>query len=276
MTLKQALATGTLLAVAGLGAPLLAATQEVTLDLVEPITDYKLYVSDRTAQLVEDTGALVAAIHAGDLEKAKALYAPTRTSYEEIEPIAELFADLDASIDARADDYETAEKDPAFTGFHRIEYGLWVEKDTAAIAGYADRLMADVKDLDQRIAALTFPPETVVGGAAALMEEVAASKVSGEEDRYSRTDLWDFQANTDGAKKVFELVRPLIEPTDPAFVSTVQSNFDDVDQTLAHYRTANGFEDYEELSDQDRTLLSARVNTLAEDLSTLRGKLGLD
>lgn len=254
----------------------LAASDEMMLQLVEPIAEYKLYVADNTAELVKDTEAFVAAIKAGDVEKAKSLFAPTRTSYEAVEPIAELFSDLDVSIDARADDYEAGEKDPKFTGFHRIEYVLWEQNTTEGLEGYADQLQADVNELNARIAKLTFPPEVVVGGAAALMEEVAATKISGEEDRYSRTDLWDFQANFDGSEKIFELLKPIVEKQDPAFVKKVQGNFDEVDATLAKYKTAHGFESYEKLTDSDRALLASRVNTLAEDLSTLRGKLGLD
>ncbi len=252
-----------------------AASTDATLDLVEPIAAYKLYVAEHTAKLVEDTGTFVDAIKAGDLDKAKALYAPTRMSYERVEPIAELFSDLDVSIDARADDYEKGEKDPTFTGFHRIEYGLWETGKTDELHGHADKLMADVKDLNQRITDLTFPPEIVVGGAAALMEEVAATKISGEEDRYSHTDLWDFKANFDGSRKIFELVRPLLTE-DADFVAKVSGNFQTVDETLAKYRQGDGYETYDKLTDADRTVLAAAVNTLAEDLSTLRGKLGLD
>ncbi|MEF2070871.1 iron uptake system protein EfeO [Consotaella aegiceratis] len=273
MTLKTLLAASALAVSASTSA---MAAADATLDLVEPIADYKIYVSEKTDELVEDTQDFVDAIKAGDIEKAKELYAPTRMSYEAIEPIAELFSDLDVSIDARADDYEKGEEDPTFTGFHRIEYVLWEQGSTEGLDSFADKLMEDVNDLDQRIADLTFPPETVVGGAAALMEEVAATKISGEEDRYSHTDLWDFQGNFEGSEKIFELVRPLIESDDPEFVETVAGNFDDVEETLSKYKTDDGYETYDKLTDEDRTLLSARVNTLAEDLSTLRGKLGLD
>lgn len=253
-----------------------AAAADPSLDLVAPLSDYKIYVATNTAQLVEETRAFTRAVKAGDLEKARALYAPTRMSYERIEPIAELFADLDVSIDARADDYEKGEQDPAFTGFHRIEYGLWQQGSTEGLGPYADRLMADVTTLDQRIRALTFPPEIVAGGAAVLMEEVAATKVSGEEERYSRTDLWDFDANFEGAHKIYTLLRPLVAPQDPDFVARVDGNFATVDEVLAKYRTPEGgYVSYEELTEQDRRLLSAKVNTLAEDLAMLRGKLGL-
>lgn len=260
----------------GLGLAGSALAAGPSLDLVGPLSDYKIFVAENTAQLVSDAEAFVAAIKADDLEKARSLFAPTRTSYERIEPIAELFSDLDVSIDARADDYEQAEQDPAFTGFHRIEYGLWSEGSTDGLDQYADKLLADIKDLDGRINALTFPPEVVAGGAAVLMEEVAATKISGEEDRYSRTDLWDFEANFEGSEKIYTLFRPLIEGENADFVAKVDGNFKAVDEVLAKYKTADGgFVSYEKLTDADRTLLAAKVNTLAEDLATLRGKLGL-
>ncbi|MFO1141551.1 MAG: iron uptake system protein EfeO [Amaricoccus sp.] len=252
------------------------ARANVSLDLVGPISDYKLYVSEKTDQLVADTTAFVAAIKAGDVEKAKALFAPTRMSYEAIEPIAELFSDLDVSIDSRADDYEGGDADPAFPGFHRIEYGLWEKRSTEGLDPVADRLEADVKDLASRIESLTFPPEVVVGGAGALMEEVAATKISGEEDRYSHTDLWDFKGNFDGSQKIVELVKPLVMQQDPAFVEKVDANFATIDAILDKYKDGDGYVSYDKLTEQDRVTLAGAVNTLAEDLSTLRGRLGLD
>lgn len=242
--------------------------------LVAPITEYKIYVTQSLQNLVKETDAFTAAVKAGDVAKAKALFAPTRTYYEQIEPIAELFSDLDASMDSRADDHEMAEKDPGFTGFHRIEYGLWIDNSTAGLEPYADQLLADVQQLRDRITSLVFPPEIVVGGAAALMEEVAATKISGEEDRYSRTDLWDFQANADGSQKIWLLFSPLVTD-DPSYVEKVNANFATVDRILANYRTPDGFESYEKLTDADRNQLAGAVNTLAEDLAQLRGKLGL-
>lgn len=253
-----------------------AAHADATLDLVAPISDYKLYVSEHVDELVKDTTEFVAAIKAGDVEKAKVLFAPTRMSYESIEPIAELFSDLDVSIDSRADDYEKAEQDPAFPGFHRIEYTLWTENSTAGLDPIADKLLADVKDLQGRIEGLTFPPEVVVGGAAALMEEVAATKISGEEDRYSHTDLWDFKGNFDGAQMIVELVKPIVVEDDPAYIETVETNFGTIDTILEKYRDGDGYVTYDNLTDNDRVVLAGAVNTLAEDLSQLRGKLGLD
>lgn len=246
------------------------------LDLVEPIAQYKIYVTAETVQLVDATRRFTEAVKAGDLAKAQSLYASTRVYYERIEPIAELFSDLDASIDSRADDHAGNETDPEFTGFHRIEYGLFAKKSTDGLAPFADKLLADVVDLQGRIKELTTPPDKVVGGAAALIEEVAATKISGEEDRYSHTDLWDFQANVDGAKKIVDLLRPILEQSDKALLDKIDANFKTVDGILAKYRTADGgFETYDKLTDADRNALKGPITTLAEDLSQLRGTLGL-
>lgn len=245
------------------------------LQLVGPIAQYKIYVNENVRKLVADTRAFTAAVKTGNIAQAKRLYAPTRTSYEKIEPIAELFSDLDAAIDSRADDHERAERDPRFGGFHRIEYALWVENSTRNVGGVADKLLADVLTLQTRLTRLTFPPAKVVGGAAVLMEEVAATKISGEENRYSRTDLYDFQANFEGAYKIVTLLRPLIQRRDAAFATKTEGNFKTVFDTLAKYRTGGNFASYTQLSERDRRLLAGKVNVLAEDLSRLRGMLGL-
>ncbi len=257
--------------------PLSAMAATAPLDLVGPVSDYKIYVTEQLDELASNTQQFTDAIKQGDIATAKKLYAPTRVYYESIEPIAELFSDLDASIDSRVDDHEKGVKAEDFTGFHRIEYSLYSENSTQGLDALADGLNKDIKDLQTRVAGLTFPPDKVVGGAAALMEEVAATKVTGEEDRYSHTDLYDFQGNVDGAKKIFELFRAPIEQGDKGFAAKVDKNFATVDTILAKYRTQEGgFETYDKVSDNDRRALIGPVNTLAEDLSTLRGKLGLN
>ncbi|MDB6142710.1 MAG: periplasmic lipoprotein [Pseudomonas sp.] len=256
--------------------PLFAATT-APLDLVGPVSDYKIYVTEQLDLLGTSTQKFTDAVKKGDLATAKKLYAPTRAHYEAIEPVAELFSDLDASIDSRVDDHADNVNAPDFTGFHRIEYSLFTQKSTKGLGELADKLNNDVKDLQTRVAGLTFPPEKVVGGAAALLEEVAKTKISGEEDRYSHTDLYDFQGNIDGAKKIVDLFHPQIEAQDKAFAAKVDKNFAAVNKILAKYKTKDGgFETYDKVSENDRKALIGPVNTLAEDLSTLRGKLGLN
>ena len=246
------------------------------MDLVGPVAAYKNYVEDEAAQLVQRTRALADALKAGRLEEARADYAPAHLHYERIEPVAELFNDLDKSMDSRADDYERKEADPAFIGFHRIELALFRTGSTDNTAPLADRLLADALTLQKRLGDLVIPPGKMVGGAADLIEEVAATKITGEEDRYSRTDLWDFQANIDGSYKIFALLRPLLHRADAALEGEIADNFAKVDGVLARYRSADGFKSYDTLTPEDRRALKGPVTLLAEDLSRLRGTLGLE
>jgi iron uptake system component EfeO len=245
--------------------------------LEKPIAKYKVYIQSEVDQLVKKTKTFTDAVIAGDLGTAQKLYPSTRVHWERSEPIAELFSDLDKSIDARADDFAKKEDDPTFTGFHRIEKALFQDKSTAGMKPIAEKLMKDLLDLQKRIATLDIEPKNMVGGAAELIEEVAATKISGEEDRYSRTDLWDFKANIEGAEKIVDLLHPEIEKADPKLHQEIGEGFSKINTTLAKYKTPDGgFESYEKLSDEDRKNLKTIITAQAEALSKLRGTLGVD
>ena len=154
-------------------------------------------------------------MRAGDVEAAKAAYAPSRVSWERIEPIAGLVSDIDGAVDARVDDFEGAD-DPNLTGWHRLEYLLWEQNTTDGGAEFADKLDADLADAEvgarrPRAPAARRSPS----GAAELIEEVSEGKITGEEDRYSHTDLWDFAANIEGSKQLIELLTPALEADRP-------------------------------------------------------------
>ena len=157
---------------------------------------------------------------------------------------------------------------------HRIR-PLFQEVDEDGHAPVADKLLADVQDLQKRITDLVLPPAKVVGGAADLIEEISKTKISGEEDRYSRTDLWDFKANLDGAQKIVALLQPLTTKANPKLQTRIDANFAKVDGILAKYAVGDGYQSYDAISKKDRTALRGPVTALAEDLSKLRGTLGL-
>lgn len=253
-----------------------AANPIAATDLVGPISEYKIWVAGEVDQLQTDAKAFTDAVRANDIAKAKALYAGARAHYERIEPIAELFSDLDKAIDSRADDYAKKEADPSFSGFHRIEYGLFAKNTTEGLKPVADKLDGDIADLKARLKDLQVPAKKVVGGASDLIEEIAKTKISGEEDRYSHTDLSDFAANIDGAQKIHTLLHPLTDKANPKLAARVDANFKKVDAILAKYQTNGTYESYEKLSKKDRAALRGQITALAEDLSKLRGTLGVD
>ncbi len=247
--------------------------------LAAATTAYQAYVAEQVEALRTGTAAFTDAVRSGDLEAAKSLYAQVRIPWEQIEPVAELFPESDGRIDARSDDYELAEADPAFTGFHALEYGLWaqgsIDGARVDLTALADRLDADIAALVEQISALTIQPQVMTNGAAALIEEAAQTKVTGEEERYSRTDLTTFAANVAGSRVVFDLVEPLLRPLDAELADAIGAAFADVEALLDPYRDGESFVSYDEVTEADRARFKTSMAALSELLSQVTGSLGL-
>ena len=236
------------------------------------VAAYRTYIETRTDQLVARTRVFTAAVLAGDQERARSTFAWAREPYEAIEPVAEAFGDLDPEIDARANDVPANDVPAdAWTGFHRLEKALWVDRSLARMAPVAAKLRADVAKLHALVRTVELDPAQIANGATELLGEVSKSKITGEEDRYSHTDLWDFQSNVDGAQAAFVALRPLLAERDPALAALIAARFAAVDRALDPYRDGGGFVLYTDLDDKDTRTLSSTIDALAEPLSKVAG-----
>lgn len=233
------------------------------------ISQYRDYLEKNTAELVSATAPFVAAVEAGDVAKAKVLYAPARVPYERIEPVAESFGDLDPRIDARANDIPPNE----FGGFHRIEKTLWVESTTDGMTPVAKQLLADVDELQDKVRTVDLQAVQIANGANELLGEVSASKITGEEERYSHIDLVDFEANVEGAEAAFEAVEPLLSEKDPKLAKEIEAQFAKVYASLKPYRRGEGFVSYTELTQADTRKLAQQIDALAELLSEVPAQI---
>jgi iron uptake system component EfeO len=225
---------------------------------------YQAYVISEVEQLIAANRTFTDAVRAGDVAKAKASFAAARYHYETIEPVAESFGDLDPQIDARIDDVDDA---ATWTGFHRLEKALWVDNTTKGTQGLADKLDADIAKLHALVADETYQPAQLANGATGLLDEVAKSKVTGEEDRYSHTDLSDFAANVAGSYQAFRLLQPLLAAKDPDLAATVDARFQDVQASLAEHKRGEQWAPYTTVNDSTRRTLAQQVDALAEPLS---------
>jgi len=233
------------------------------------IAEYRKYLEENTDELIAATEPFVAAVIAGDVAQAKALYAPARIPYERIKPVAESFGTLDPRIDARENDVPASE----FEGFHRIEKALWVAGTTAGMAPVAEQLLADVEELRRKVRTVELQAVQIANGANELLGEVSASKITGEEERYSHTDLVDFEANVEGAEAAFEAVEPLLSEKDPKLAKEIEASFEDVYAALEPYRRGDGFVSYTELSKADTRKLAQEIDALAEELSRVPAQI---
>jgi iron uptake system component EfeO len=237
--------------------------------LAEATTGYHRWVTSQIEALLPKTQEFVDAVKAGDVEKAKALFPVSRTYWERIEPVAESFGDIDPKVDGREDD----ERDPGvqFTGYHRLEKDLWVDGLQPDSAAIGDQLMADMRDLQSRVATVEFTPVQLANGAKELLDEVATGKITGEEDRYSHTDLWDFKANVEGSQGAVAALRPVIDEKDPTLGPLLDERFAAVDQLLDGYRDGDGYRLYTTLTEEDTRKMAEAVDALGEPVSQVAG-----
>lgn len=203
-------------------------------------TEYKAYASAQIDELVDVVKVFTDAVRAGDLQAAQDAYAPSRVPWERIEPLAGLVEEIDGKVDARVDDFAGAD-DPEFTGWHRLEYLLFEQNTTDGGAQYADQLDADIAALKQKFPSVEVKPVDVSAGAAELIEEVSQGKITGEEDRYSKTDLWDFDGNMQGSRDAIDTLKPALAQADPKLLGEIEAGINSVFETMAPLRRGDGW-----------------------------------
>ncbi|HEU5267920.1 MAG TPA: iron uptake system protein EfeO [Jatrophihabitans sp.] len=237
---------------------------------------YAKYVDTQVAALLVATAEFAKTLHGSDLAAAQAAYMKARPFYEKIEPVAESFVigndSIDADIDVREGDVPASQ----WRGFHRIEKALFEQKTLAGMGTYGDKLVADVKRLQQLTTGLTYQPTELANGAQELLDEVASSKITGEEERYSHIDLLDFDNNDEGAQQAFAQLQPALQRIDPALTATIAARFAALDTLVDTYRTTanpSGFKLYTQLTAADKRSLAAAVKAVQEPLSKVASKV---
>jgi len=245
-------------------------------DLVQAVSRYNAFVSFSTGSLLRSTRAFCFAVKAGDRSLAQQRYAQARVFYEQIEPVAEVFGDLDTQIDGRWQNPVT--KKSQFMGFHRLEQILWDEPSLTGATALCQGLMEHEEKLVALVSKARYSPQEMAAGATDLINEAATSKITGEEERYSHTDLVDFDANMKASMKVAGLLSPYLQTADPDLVSLIQQRNAAVQRLLTKYQAQPGYEHtgyvtYTDVTQAQRRQLSGAVNAFAEALSGMSAKV---
>jgi iron uptake system component EfeO len=240
--------------------------------LAAAVKSYSGYIDQNTADLVRHTQAFCRAIDAGNMSQAKVLYPQARIYYERIEPVAEIWGSLDTDIDGRWENPVTVASQ--FIGFHKIEQLIWADNTLAGTPALCAGLVGHEQQLLTLVRGAQYNPLEMASGATDLINEAATAKISGEEERYSNTDLPVFAANVDGAMEVVSLLQPYLQHKAPSLLAQIKNRTGAIGQQLAKYQASPGYDDtgyveYSTVLDQQRRQLSAAVNALAESLSQL-------
>ncbi|MCP3817556.1 cupredoxin domain-containing protein [Streptomyces sp. A3M-1-3] len=234
------------------------------------VAEYRTYVQQQADETLPKVKVFTDAVRMGDIEAAKKAYADSRIGWERTEPVAESFGDIDPKVDLREDGLEKGQE---WTGWHRLEKALWQDKKLGpAETELADLLVKDLTGWQDKVNEAEITPTSMANGAKELLDEVATGKVTGEEERYSHTDLVDFKANVEGAQKSYELLKPVASKNDPALARELDIQFAALNALLDKYRADKSgyvFTSYDKVGKPERKELSDGVNALAEPLSQL-------
>jgi len=244
--------------------------------LVTAVQGYAGYVKQNTADLVGHTKTFCQAINAKDMNQAKVLYPRARVYYERIEPVAEVWGSLDTSIDGRWENPVTVKSQ--FTGFHRLEQMLWQDNSLNGASAMCSGLVKNEQQLLTLVSKAQYNPLEMASGATDLINEAGTSKISGEEERYSSTDLPVFAANVEASMKVVTLLHPYLQGQDSGLVPLIQQRDAAVDNLLAHFKATPGYDqtgyvEYTTVNKADRRQLSTAVNALAEAMSKMSAQV---
>ena len=242
---------------------------------IGPLSEYRVYLSLQGSALIKAVTALQQAIEAGDLSAAQAAYVPARAVYQRIAPAAQRLAELDNAINARADYYEKREQDAAFSGFHRIEYGLFDQHSVEGLNPIAQRLQTDVTSLKQQLLAQNMAPEQLAAIVVRNMRSLAEIRSNGEEERYSHSDLNGFAANLEGTRKVIDLLRPLLSKSSGPLLEKIDAASAGLDTELNGLKTDSGYRPYDQVDAVQRKLIADKAKTLADALDGIDAALGL-
>jgi len=243
---------------------------------VGPLSEFRVYLATQGSALIKAVTALNQAVASGDLAQAQALYLPARTAYQRLAPAAQRLAELDNSINARADYFEKREQDPAFVGFHRVEYALFQQRSLDGLVPVAERLLVDVTTLKQQLLAQSLPPEQLVSIVVRNLNTLADVRAaSGEEERYSHADLGGFAGNLETAHKVVELLRPMLSKSAPELLPKIDAALSDFDSVLNSFKVKDGYATYDTVSGAQRKQIADKAKALADALDGIDPALGL-
>lgn len=234
-----------------------------------PLAEYQFYLGMQSNTLAEGAQSLAGAIKAGDLDAARAAYATARAPYKRLETVAYRFSDLVNRLNPVPDYLAKREADPAFTGFHRLAYGLFEKNSLDGLQPFADQFVADLAALKDRLHDARLTPTDLVGGATRLADQLASGRIVSGEGGYSKTDLDDIAANLDGIGKIVELVTPVIQTSAPDAAAGVQTALAGAQSALASLKEGDRFKPFDAVDPAARASLAKAFQALAEALAKL-------
>ncbi|GLY87311.1 EfeM/EfeO family lipoprotein [Actinoallomurus iriomotensis] len=231
-------------------------------DLYAPARAYSKYVDAGLDRLIAATDRLRAAVDDGDLGAARTAWTPAHVSYERLGAAYGTFGDFDGAINGGPAGLPKGVHDPDFTGFHRLEYGLWHGESASSLRKVADRLAHDTRALKSDFPHQRMDPADLPLRAHEILENTLQFQLTGTADQGSGTTLKTAAANVEGTREVLGVLRPVLRDRYPA-LSQVDTWLDRLDAQLKGRSSVDG------LSTAERERLNGTAGRLLELLAPI-------
>ncbi|OIV35570.1 Efem/EfeO family lipoprotein [Mangrovactinospora gilvigrisea] len=242
----------------GTGGP--AALPVTEHDLIPPTIAYQKWIGARTGDLVTKTAALKADIDGGDLAAAKRDWLAGHLLYERMGAAYGTFGDADAKINGTAAGLKGGARDPGFTGFHRIEAGLWGGAPAGSLRAPAARLASDAAALRKGWAQARMDPLDLGLRAHEIVENTVQFELTGRTDYGSHSNLATAEANLQGTRVALDFLKPVLADRDPGLAATYT-------RLAATERLLHGRADVDALTQPQRERVDAAFGDLVERLA---------
>ncbi|MGK4583864.1 iron uptake transporter permease EfeU [Kitasatospora sp. HPMI-4] len=252
------------------GAEIKAVVPVAAGDLDAPLAAYKAYVAKGLATLLTQSQRLQSDIHEGNLDAARTDWLTAHTQYASLGAAYGTFADFDKKIDGRPDGLPDKAQDKDFTGFLRLEYGLWHNQSAADLTPVADQLVSDVEGLGKDFPTQKFDPTDLPLRTHEILENTLQFELTGDTDQGSGTNLATAQANVAGTKELLTVLQPLLQPRAPELLTRIDAGMAQIGGLLdAAHRPDGSWTPVDQLTPTARRQLNGVSGQLLEDLANV-------
>ncbi|AOR30220.1 iron permease [Streptomyces fodineus] len=237
-------------------------------DLAAPLKAYKTYVGQGLATLVAQTRTLADDIQGNHLDKARTDWLTAHRTYSSLGAAYGTFEDFDKKINGRADGLPNGVQDKDFTGFHRLEYGLWHGQSAKDLTAPARRLATDAAGLQKAFPSQDFDPGDLPLRAHEILENTLQFELTGDTDQGSGTNLATADANLSGTRELLTVLKPLLSRA-PQVLPAVDADIARVQKLLDAAHDGTHWTPVDQLSATDRQRLNGATGQLLEDLAPI-------
>ncbi|MFE6684910.1 iron uptake transporter permease EfeU [Streptomyces sp. NPDC057743] len=236
-------------------------------DLAGPLRAYKKYVDAGLATLTDQTQRLSDDLAGGDLDAARTDWLTAHRTYSSLGAAYGTFQDFDKKINGRADGLPGGVHDKGFSGFHRIEYGLWHGASADELTGPAEQLHGEVMGLRKAFPTQDFDPGDLPLRTHEILENTLQFELTADTDQGSGSNLATADANLTGTRELLDVLRPLITKRDPQLLKTIDADIAGLQKLLDAAHHGDAWTPVEKLDATTRQRLNGVTGQLLEHLA---------